>query len=188
MRLQAVSRRRWLRRRGGRGIGSFGVGRETWEQAGTALGSVLTVVGAGPPKQSGWGSGGTGRSRRWSVTVHQAGDGATSGVDVEVQTSADDSFDDDRGAYSDWRLLSDWLHRSLLPHDVSFPFEVRADRWQQEVAVAGSEHRFTFVGHSTNWVAMGSVDRREITVSARGVPPVGLALEWSPAAQVRRGP
>lgn len=151
----------------------------TWTQAAGRLdGSVLTVAGAGPAHQSGYGHSGSGRDGRVSVQVSHS----QAGVELAVETSSEEEVFDP--AYADWRLLNDWLHGAVVRPDVAFPFEVRADRWEQPVLVDGTATPFTIVGNDTSWIAQGSVDGWQVTVTARGWPSRGLALLRTPAAQV----
>ncbi len=151
----------------------------TWEQAARRLGgTVYAAAGAGPAYQGGYGHSGHRRVQAVSVTVrHDA-----PGIELEVDTSSEERWPDE---LADWRLLTEVLHRAARADRVVFPFELRLDRWEQQVFVDGAAELFVFVGNDAGWSAAGTAAGRQVTVTSSGWPHEGLALTAVPARHVR---
>jgi len=146
--------------------------RESWERIARRLrGPLYAAIDAGMAYQAGFGSSGTGRDMTVSVAIRHVRDG---GGGLDIDTSDQPPWGDHRN--TDWRLVTEWLHRAVPPDRVQFPLTLTADRWEQSVAVDGTPLVFVFVGGSTTWSALGVVAGRTVAVTGSNWPRDGLAL------------
>lgn len=151
----------------------------TWDETVEHLGGSLWVMqGAGKARQSGWGSSGgngtVGPSARASVTQGDFHD-----VYVQTETSSRQEPE----AIVDWRLLTSWVGVGTPQPPVTFPVEMRADRWAAEVEADGTTVHFHFVGQHDASAAVGMVGENQVLVTARSWPAdeVRLVREVAPA-------
>lgn len=106
------------------------------------MGRVYVALDLGPARQAGHGSGSSGVK----VDVFHR---LAVGRELRVETSRG-------GPPIEMFLFSEWLHLHS-GRDVSFPVDLHADRWEQDVTVAGQAVPFVFVGNDDRWVAEGAV-------------------------------
>ena len=102
------------------------------------------------------------------------------GAELTVETSDHPPW----GLLDGRMLLQDWAMAALQDGDEPrFPLTLTVDRWEQQVPVDGVPVRFVVVGGSGAWVAVGDVTGRQVSLSTRGWPVEGLALQGvEPAA------
>ena len=138
----------------------------SWRRTAKRLGPPLFALrGAGAPKQGGFG---WGSDRRYEAGIAQTGPRG----EVSVRTSSHP-----RPHAAEWFLTTRWLHQALPPHgELTFPLELRADRWTADIVYSGTAYSCTFVGSEAGWEAEGEIAARAVEISGRG-PTEGLELE-----------
>jgi hypothetical protein len=122
---------------------------------------VFGVEGSGWMTGCGRGNGGV------RITMRYGSDEVA--LDVETKVGGRDA--------DDTSLVLEWLMRQPHERELTFPFELVADRWEADLEVADRRVPFVFVGDRRNWMAYGRWDvDRAIELCGRGVDPTAIAL------------
>ncbi|MCU1692351.1 MAG: hypothetical protein JWM64_1442 [Frankiales bacterium] len=143
-----------------------------WIDAARRLGRLFAVQGAGRAYQGGFGHGGglTPEESTYSAHVRHVDGGRSYDVEVDGETGWPAEMDT-------WRLLTDWLHGAVsAPDEITFPFEVRADRWSASIDVDGTPHEFLVIGGPERWCAAAQVGDRAVRLRGSGPGSLPVAL------------